>query len=311
MKSSLLIYVLSAIVFYAAERAAARQAQATVRVAFVGLNRGASAGGSQSSQPVEAILVETSLADALALDPRATMIDGAQLRPALAGVGYDGSTNLSTEEARRVGSALGCDFFIIGKAETFARSESENQTHEETLVALMIVDGRGGRLAVFDLVAEKAATREASLRGAAKTVAARATIYVDRMAAFRAARSSIQTSSSPADDRVEDIPAEGSARSAGFSPPEFLNRVKPEYTVEADRAGVSATVEATAVFRRDGQVGAIEITRWAGYGLDESAERAIRELKFKPATRDGRAVSVRAVVRYNFRRVDRPEVKSP
>jgi outer membrane biosynthesis protein TonB len=38
--------------------------------------------------------------------------------------------------------------------------------------------------------------------------------------------------------------------------------------------------------------------------LDEAAERAIRQLKFKPATRAGLAVSVRAGVRYNFRRVD-------
>jgi len=50
-------------------------------------------------------------------------------------------------------------------------------------------------------------------------------------------------------------------------------------------------------------VGEIQIVRWGGFGLDESAERAIRQLKFKPATRDGRAVSVRAIVRYNFRRL--------
>ena len=40
------------------------------------------------------------------------------------------------------------------------------------------------------------------------------------------------------------------------------------------------------------------------FGLDEAAENAIRKLKFKPATRDGQAVSVRATVRYNFRRTN-------
>jgi protein TonB len=94
-----------------------------------------------------------------------------------------------------------------------------------------------------------------------------------------------------------------SAVGAGFKAPEFLNRVKPEYTREADQANITATVEARAVFRADGEIGEIEITRWAGFGLDQAAERAIRQLKFKPATRDGRPVSVRAVVRYNFRRV--------
>ena len=99
------------------------------------------------------------------------------------------------------------------------------------------------------------------------------------------------------------MPAEGSPQSTGFTAPQFLNRVKPEYTEEAGRADINATVEAKAVFRADGEVGEVEIIRWAGFGLDESAERAIRGLKFKPATRDGRAVSVRALVRYNFRRL--------
>ncbi|HET8674213.1 MAG TPA: energy transducer TonB [Blastocatellia bacterium] len=269
--------------------------QPPMRLALIGLK------WTDGAQPARS--ADQALAQGFALDGRVVIIDGAQLRPALAGVGYDGSTNLTREEARRLGSAMGCDFFIIGKAETLTRSERENQSHEETLIALMIVDGRSGRLAVFDFISEKATSREASFEGAVKTLATRAPVYVDRMLAFRAARSRVQTPASSADDPVEDVPEEGSARSIGFIPPEFLNRVKPEYTTEADRAGISATVEATAVFHRDGRVGEVEIIRWAGYGLDESAARAIRQLKFKPATRDGRAVSVRAVVRYNFRRV--------
>ena len=273
---------------------AARQANAPLRLALIGLRWPEAAQAAPSA--------DQALAQALALDRRVVIIDGAQSRPALAGVGYDGSTNLSREDARRLGAALGCDFFIIGRAETLTRSEPDSQSYEETLIGLMIVDGRSGQLAVFDLIAEKLTTREASFEGASKALATRAPGYVDLMLAFRAARSRVQPLASSADDPVEDVPEEGSARSIGFSPPEFLNRVKPEYTAEADRAGVSATVEATAVFHRDGRVGEVEIIRWAGYGLDESAARAIRQLKFKPAMRDGRAVSVRAVVRYNFRR---------
>jgi len=290
----------------AAEYATTRQATTPLRLAFIGLQWPEAVKDSQAARSIDA-----SLTDALTRDARVMIIDSSQSRPALAGIGYDGSINLSNEEARRVGSAMGCDFFITGKAETLTRSERENQSHKETLIALMIVDGRSGQLALYDFIAEKSGDRETSLQGAAKTVATRAPSYVDRIIAYRATRSTIQPLSSPAGDIVEDIPEQGSSRSAGFSPPEFLNRVKPEYTNEADRAGISARVEATAVFHRDGRVGEIEIIRWAGYGLDESAARAIRQLKFKPATRDGRAVSVRAVIRYNFRRVDRPEVKNP
>jgi TonB family protein len=281
-------------------------ATAPLRLALIGLKWPGAATDSEAAR-----LLDAALAQALTRDARVVIIDSAQSRPALTGVGYDGSINLNTEEARRVGAALGCDFFIIGKAETVTRSERENQSHEETLIGLMMVDGRSGQLAVFDFIAEKSITREASLDGAAKTLAARAPGYIDRTLEFRAARSRIPSPPSSAGDTVENMPDEGSTRSAGFSPPVFLNRVKPEYTTEADRAGISATVEAKVVFRRDAEVGEVEITRWAGFGLDESATRAIRQLKFKPATRDGQPVSVRGVVRYNFRRSRDSENRSP
>ena len=116
-------------------------------------------------------------------------------------------------------------------------------------------------------------------------------------------------SRSTASNPVEDVPVEGSPRAAGFKAPEFLNRVKPEYAPEADKADITATVEAMVLFRSNGEVGTIEIARWAGFGLDESAEGAIRQLKFTPATRAGIPINVRALIRYNFRRVSEPASK--
>lgn len=248
---------------------------------------------------------QIALQTALEANPRVTLIDAAQLKPAVAGVGYNGSINMSRDEARRLGAAIGCDFFITGKRDSFTRSEAKQESHEEALVGVMIVDGRTGELAVFDLVNEKAATRAVALEAVTKTLAARAAVYVERMIAHRTRR---DAAPDPARivERIEDLPDADSAAGAGFTPPEFLNRVKPEYTIEAERADITATVEAMAVFRGDGTAGDIQITRWAGFGLDEAAERAIRQLKFKPAMRDGRAVSVRAAVRYNFRRISEP-----
>jgi TonB family protein len=133
------------------------------------------------------------------------------------------------------------------------------------------------------------------------------------MSRFRLARAQVALlpfDKTPA-ERIEDIPDEGSPTAAGFKPPEFLNRVKPDYPDAADRADITATVEASAVFRANGQVGEVQITRWAGFSLDESAERAIRQLKFKPATRDGKPVSARATVRYNFRRLSEVKPAEP
>jgi TonB family protein len=244
---------------------------------------------------------EAAIFGALSRDGRVMMLDQSLIASALKGVGHDGSINLSRDEARRVGSALGCDFFITGKAEAILRSAGDS--YGQALVGVMIVDAPSGRLASFDFIEEKAATPEQALGAAAKSIARRAVSWVDQMTEFRAAR---QRVTPPAEvERVEDLPEEGSPRAAGFRPPEMLNRIKPEYTEEAESADISATVEASVVFSATGEVGRVEITRWAGFGLDESAIKAIRQLKFKPATRDGAPVSVRATVQYNFRRVEK------
>jgi Gram-negative bacterial TonB protein C-terminal len=274
--------------------------QRALRVALIGFAQTAQAGASGDWM--------ASLRDSLARDERVALIDQGQVRPALAGVQYGGSINMSKVEAVRIGAAVGCDFFVTGKAEVVTRSERERESHEEAVVGVMIVDGRNGELAVFDFILEKASTREAAARQAASSLAARAPGYVARLVELRAERERIRPPVA-ASEPVEEMPEEGSAESAGFSPPQFLNRAKPAYTEQAARADVTATVEAMAVFRQDAVVGEVEVTRWAGFGLDESAVDAIRSLKFKPAMRDGRNVSVRALIRYNFRRVDDPRLR--
>jgi TonB family protein len=209
---------------------------------------------------------------------------------------------MSRDEARRVGSAIGCDFFITGKAEAITRSASAGDPFGQALIGVMIIDSPSGRLAAFDFIEEKSATPAQAMDRAVNTLARRASSLIDQMISFRAARERV---AQPVEvERVEDLPEEGSPRAAGFHPPEFLNRAKPEYTNQAESADINATVEASVIFRANGEVGRIEIIRWAGFGLDESAIKAIRQLKFKPATRDGNPVSVRATVQYNFRRIN-------
>jgi TonB family protein len=286
----------------------ARSQEARLRVALIGLTL-----PSTVDSTAVANKAESGLTTSFGSDSRVTLVDPSIARPALKGIGYDGSINMSRDEARRVGSAIGCDFFITGKLEAFTRSDRAAEEHEEALIGVMVIDGRTGELAVFDFIDEKGATREAAVDALMKTLATRAAGYVDRMSRFQLARAQIGLPSSdktPA-ERVEDIPDEGSPGATGFKQPEFLNRVKPEYPDAADRADITATVEASAVFRANGQVGEVQITRWAGFSLDESAERAIRQLKFKPATRDGKPISVRATVRYNFRRLSEAKPAEP
>lgn len=258
------------------------------RIAFIGFT-----GDSENK-------IAKNFLEKLALDERANLIDESQIKLALAGLGYKESLNLSVEEARRTGAAIGCDFFIIGKTDAAMRSETANESHGESIIGLMLVDSRSGKLALFDFIHEKAANIEAAQTQAQQTLASRVNTYIEKMGEFRTASEAIIPVST---ESVEDMPDAESSAASGFNAPEFINRIKPEYTEEATQADITATVEATVIFKADGAIGDIELIRWAGFGLDESAVRAIHQLKFKPATRNNKATSVRALLRYNFRRV--------
>jgi TonB family protein len=244
---------------------------------------------------------ETTLGESFANDQRIRLLDPAQINPAVAASGYGGSINLTTEEAKHLGAAIGCDFFVIGKTDSATRSERAGEAHEETFFGVLIVDGRSGALTLFDFILQKAANRQDAEREAAQRLGRQIGRYIELLVASRAVRTTPMTSDG---EVVEDLPDAESAAGAGFKAPEFLNRVKPEFTDPADRADINATVEARVVLRASGEMGDIEIIRWAGFGLDEAAIRAIRQLKFKPASRNGQPISTRAVIRYNFRRVD-------
>ena len=49
----------------------------------------------------------------------------------------------------------------------------------------------------------------------------------------------------------------------------------------------------------------IEVVKWAGFGLDEEGVSAVRQLRFEPATMNGKQISVTAMVRYNFRKEEK------
>ena len=53
------------------------------------------------------------------------ILDRDQSRAAALGAGYRGSLNMTLQEARDLGSTIGCDFFFAGEAQTVRRSPSE------------------------------------------------------------------------------------------------------------------------------------------------------------------------------------------
>lgn len=279
----------------------AREQARPIRIAVIGFSNSA------AGAALDASSLDSALEAALRRDGRAVLIERTLMKPALAGVGYDGSINMSTDEARRLGAAIGCDFFVVGLMNAVTLSDRARESHEEAVGGLMMVDGRTGALAAFDFIQEKSTEREAAVELAKQALIARASGYINQMLEHRA-RLEEERGARGDFEPVEDIPNEDSPR---FTPPKFANRIKPDYPAEANRANVGATVEAMAVFRANGEVGDITVTRWAGFGLEESAIRAIRGLKFEPARFDDRPVSVRALIRYNFRRLEFVDAVEP
>jgi TonB family protein len=104
-----------------------------------------------------------------------------------------------------------------------------------------------------------------------------------------------------ADEKVADAPrVKQAAAVSNTNPVEILSRPKPVYTDEGRAKKIEGDVLVQVVFKASGEVQVERVVRGLGYGLDESAEAAAREIKFKPATQNGQAVDFPAVAHITF-----------
>ena len=80
----------------------------------------------------------------------------------------------------------------------------------------------------------------------------------------------------------------------------ILSKPAPSYTTEARDQKVTGTVVLRAVFTAEGQVKYILVIVGLPGGLTERAIEAARRIKFQPATKDGKPVSMWIQLEYNF-----------
>ena len=232
------------------------------------------------------------------------VVDQDQVRSAARGAGYDGSLNLSLEEARNLGAAIGCDFFFMGDAQTFRRSPSERPMYFESYAVIFLVSARTGRLVSW----EKPSSRDASAQESENDLLANLRSADSQHRYVIAIRRAIE------DERAERISAveappqaievmsdEASYRN-DLRTPRPYRRLKPPYPAIAAAAEVEAIVDVLVDVDAHGEVGRIEIARWAGYGLDQSVIETVKQMHFFPAMRDGVVIPMRVLLRYNFRK---------
>ncbi len=83
-------------------------------------------------------------------------------------------------------------------------------------------------------------------------------------------------------------------------PPIVVYQVDPEFSEEARKAKFSGNVVVSLIVGADGRPRNVHVLRGVGMGLDEKAVEAVQQYKFKPATQNGKAVSVYLNVDVNF-----------
>lgn len=238
--------------------------------------------------------------------PELLIIDRDQASTAAKGAGHIGSLNMSLEEARGLGAAIGSDYYILGDAQTLRRSPSAGPPYFESYASVFLVSSRTGRLLMWQRPSFAAATAVAAEKlllvdlssGATRSRnldAIRRAREDERMRREMAIESSVPLiEAAPDDDRA--------ASAEGLRLPRPYRRLSPPYTETAASAEVEATVDVLVDLDINGEVSNAEVARWAGFGLDEATIETVRQLHFFPAMRNGAAIPLRVLLRYNFRK---------
>ncbi|MGB7070268.1 MAG: hypothetical protein WBD22_12305 [Pyrinomonadaceae bacterium] len=208
--------------------------------------------------------------------------------------------NMTISEGRRIGAAIGCDYFILVRSSTIRRSSFETKEYYEAYAAIFVVSSRTGRLVFFGLRkfdSPSPAASAALLMDSAAAVSIQVFGAIDKVS---------KVESSELDPpEMETVPASESPAAKGLRPPIPYRRIKPENTPAAFLYDITATVDIVADISEHGKILRTRIEHWAGYGLDESVEKAVRSMDWRPAERDGKFLPMRVLLRYNFRKIEK------
>ena len=225
-------------------------------------------------------------------------------RSAATGIGYTGSLNLSLAEARDLGAALATEFYVLGDAQVLRRSSFQTPVYYEAYCSVFLVSARSGRLLMWQRPsinnADAAQARDLLLR----EVDAELSPHL-RIAMLEANEKQIKDRLvlDTATPLIEEAPDdEKAAEAQGLRLPRPFRRLRPEYPKTAALAEAEATVDVTVDIGADGDVGDVQVVRWAGFGLDQATVTTVKQMHFFPASKNGTAIPMRVLLRYNFRK---------
>ncbi len=216
--------------------------------------------------------------------------DRDQTIAAALGAGFEGSLNLTTQQARD---------------QTLKRSPSTKPAYYESYATIFLVSVRTGRLVLWERPTVQRDAPEESERALLAILSSAETRerYFIAMRRAQEDERAERVTAVANDPQIIEVMSDDS-RDTGqeVRAPRPYRRLKPPYPETAARAEVEATVDVLVDIDARGEVRRVEVARWAGYGLDQSVIDTVRQMHFFPAMRDGVAIPMRVLLRYNFRK---------
>ena len=228
------------------------------------------------------------------------VIDGALSESAYLSVAPRIPFNLTADESKKIGTVIGCDLFVILRSATQRRSSFQRAEYYESYAPVYLVSSRTGRLVFWKLQQFEGTAPQKSEKLLNDSVGQLAAEIAGQ------ARAAIKREiAEPDPPAMEEVPDENSPAAKNFRAPIPYRRIKPEYTTQAALYDITATVELEVDTDASGTITRAEIVRWAGYGLDESVEKTVRQMNWRPAERNGKPLPMRFLLRYNFKKIDK------
>lgn len=294
--------MLAAVATIATLAVGASAGAAPIRIAV--LDFGANGTGSRAAAAVRQLFANSE--DSVDADATFAVLDSDMAKAAAAGAGFHGSLNLTTQEARDIGAAIGCDFYVIGDAQTLRRTPSTGAAYFDSFASIFIVSARSGRLVFWQRPLERRETAAEAERTLLQVLAATETRNRYRSAikrAFADERSERESAVGKPESVIDVMSEDDTSRDqTDVRPPRPFRRFKPPYPESAAVAEVEAVVDVLVDIDVRGEISNLEIARWAGYGLDQAVIDTVRQMHFFPAMRGRVAVPMRVLLRYNFRK---------
>jgi TonB family protein len=200
---------------------------------------------------------------------------------------------------------MGCDFFLIGEAQTLRRSPSTKPVYYESYATVFLVSARTGRLVLWERPAVQRDAPEEPEKALLAILSSRETRRRYVLAMRRAlederAERVLAVESGP--QIIEVMSDDDNSANQEVRAPRPYRRLKPPYPDTAAVAEVEATVDVLVDIDARGEVQRVELARWAGFGLDQSVIETVKQMHFFPAQREGVSIPMRVLLRYNFRK---------